>query len=221
MIDRILDFIYPPRCAFCRALLRTRRRTSARACRKRCRATPGTYTPRRDAHPTVLAPRYEGRVRESLLRYKFGGLTAYAAVYAEFLAKCIDENGISCDSITWVPLSRRRLRQRGYDQARLIAEELAKSGWAYPANGFWSSGGIPSRSPGSPTGRSGRNNAAGVYAILNAERVKGKRVLLVDDIVTTGATLASCARGAPDARERRGLRAACGYRGIKAEYVIV
>ncbi|MDO4990324.1 MAG: phosphoribosyltransferase family protein, partial [Eubacteriales bacterium] len=42
-------------------------------------------------------------------------------------------------------------------------------------------------------------NAAGVYAVMNAERVKGKRVLLVDDIVTTGATLASCAGVLADA----------------------
>lgn len=69
---------------------------------------------------------YEGAVRESLLRYKFQGAAAYAKVYGELLSKCIDENGFSCDIITWAPLSRRRLRHRGYDQARLIAEETAK-----------------------------------------------------------------------------------------------
>ncbi|MDO4990842.1 MAG: double zinc ribbon domain-containing protein, partial [Eubacteriales bacterium] len=129
MITKLLDFFYPPRCAFCRRLLRTG--SGLWVC-PACLETLPRLTrdeQRRDVPHTelVLAPlRYEGVVRESLLRYKFGGLTAYAAVYAEFLAKCIDENGISCDSITWVPLSRRRLRQRGYDQARLIAEELAK-----------------------------------------------------------------------------------------------
>ena len=201
MIDRILDFFYPPRCAFCRALLRTG--TGLWVCPSCLEKLPRLTKDeqRRDVRHTelVLAPlRYEGVVRESLLRYKFGGLTAYAAVYAEFLAKCIDENGISCDSITWVPLSRRRLRQRGYDQARLIAEELAKR-LGLPCECFL----VKRRHTRPQSGISDREkrkaNAAGAYAVLNAERVKGKRVLLVDDIVTTGATLASCAGVLADA----------------------
>ena len=201
MIERILDFFYPPRCAFCRTLLRTG--TGLWVCPSCLEKLPRLTRDeqRRDVSHTelVLAPlRYEGVVRESLLRYKFGGLTAYAAVYAEFLAKCIDENGISCDSITWVPLSRRRLRQRGYDQARLIAEELAKR-LGLPCERLL----VKRRHTRPQSGISDRekrkNNAAGVYAILNAERVKGKRVLLVDDIVTTGATLASCAGVLADA----------------------
>ncbi len=201
MIDRILDFFYPPRCAFCRALLRTR--TGLWVCPSCLEKLPRLTRDeqRRDVSHTelVLAPlRYEGVVRESLLRYKFGGLTAYAAVYAEFLAKCIDENGISCDSITWVPLSRRRLRQRGYDQARLIAEELAKR-LGLPCECLL----VKRRHTRPQSGISDREkrkaNAAGAYAVLNAERVEGKRVLLVDDIVTTGATLASCAGVLADA----------------------
>ena len=69
---------------------------------------------------------YEGDVRQSLLRYKFGGVRAYCDIYAEFLVKTIDERAVSCDIITWVPLNAKRLRRRGYDQARLIAEETAK-----------------------------------------------------------------------------------------------
>ena len=201
MITKILDFFYPPRCAFCRTLLRTG--TDLWVC-PRCRETLQRLTPgeqRRDVPHTelVLAPlRYEGAVRESLLRYKFGGLTAYASVYAEFLAKCIDENGISCDSITWVPLSRRRLRQRGYDQARLIAGELAKR-LGLPCERCL----VKRRHTRPQSGISNREkrkaNAAGAYAVLDAERVKGKRILLVDDIVTTGATLASCAGVLADA----------------------
>ncbi|MCR5576789.1 MAG: ComF family protein [Oscillospiraceae bacterium] len=192
---RFLDVLYPPRCAFCRRLLRTG--SELWVCPECLRTLPRLTRDeqRRDVKHTelTLAPlRYEGVVRESLLRYKFGGLTAYAAVYAEFLAKCIDENEISCDSITWVPLSRRRLRQRGYDQARLIAEELAKRldlpcecllvkrRHTRPQSGI-----------GSPTKR--RANAAGAYAPVDPQRARGKRVLLVDDIVTTGATLSSCA----------------------------
>ena len=195
MITKLLDFFYPPRCAFCRALLRTG--TDLWVCPSCLEKLPRLTKDeqRRDVSRTelVLAPlRYEGVVRESLLRYKFGGLTAYAAVYAEFLAKCIDENGISCDSITWVPLSRRRLRQRGYDQARILAEELAKR-LGLPCERLL----VKRRHTRPQSGISNRAkreaNAAGVYAVTDPERVRGKRILLVDDIVTTGATLASAA----------------------------
>ena len=195
MIRRILDFFYPPRCAFCRKLLRTGTELwVCPSCRESLRSL-APEEPRRDVPHTelVLAPlRYEGMVRESLLRYKFAGLTAYAAVYAEFLAKCIDENGISCDSITWVPLSRRRLRQRGYDQARILAEEVAKR-LGLPCERLL----VKQRHTRPQSGISNREqrkaNAAGAYRIADARRAEGKRVLLVDDIVTTGATLASCA----------------------------
>ena len=195
MITKLLDFFYPPRCAFCRALLRTG--TDLWVCPSCLEKLPRLTKDeqRRDVSRTelVLAPlRYEGVVRESLLRYKFGGLTAYAAVYAEFLAKCIDENGISCDSITWVPLSRRRLRQRGYDQARILAEELAKR-LGLPCERLL----VKRRHTRPQSGISNRArreaNAAGVYAVLDSAHVEGKRILLVDDIVTTGATLSSAA----------------------------
>ena len=128
ILDFILDLLYPPRCPFCRRLLSDGDETVCRDCRRRyTEQRPGGY--RREIPHTkyVIAPlAYEGAVRESMHRYKFNGVTAYARTYAEIIGKCIDENQISCDIITWVPLSRKRLRRRGYDQARLIAEELAR-----------------------------------------------------------------------------------------------
>ena len=150
--DRILDLLYPLRCAFCRRFLTDEESGVCRFCKKRYN---GARIERELEHigACVAAFRYEGAVRDSLLRYKFHGVTGYGAVYAEYLAKCIDETGISCDIITWVPLSRRRLRQRGYDQARILAEETAK-GWSFPVKDCWRSGSIPDHSRGSETRKS-------------------------------------------------------------------
>lgn len=195
ILDRILDLLYPPRCPFCRRLLQNTGRTLCPDCSRRYASLPvGGY--RREIPHTrcVIAPLpYEGAVRESLHRYKFGGVTAYARTYAEFLGKCIDENQISCDIITWVPLSKRRLRKRGYDQARLIAEDLAER------LGMESSPLLKKRVNTKPQSRTGnmekrRVNAAGVYVCPDPDAVRGKRILLVDDIVTTGVTLSECAR---------------------------
>ncbi len=194
ILSYFLDLLYPRRCAFCHRLLDGDAKVCP-ACRKKLPYTLG------DAQRIKLAGTggiyaalyYEGDVRNSLLRYKFHGLNAYASVYGDFLSKCIDENGISCDIITWVPLSKRRLRRRGYDQARLLGEELAKRQGLVCLALLRKVRNTPAQSR---TGNAMRRkaNIAGAYAALNESAVSGKRVLLVDDIVTTGATLAECAK---------------------------
>ena len=136
---------------------------------------------------------YEGDVRESLLRYKFGGISSYADIYAEFIAKCVDENEISCDIITWVPLSAKRFRRRGYDQAKLIADELSKLTGIECLNLLRKNRNNPAQS-GTGTAEKRRANVAGVYSSKNSAYISGKKILIVDDIVTTGATLSECAR---------------------------
>ena len=190
--DAVLDLLFPRRCAFCHRLLSGPDPVCS-LCRDKLPYTGPAARQQLSAIRTCVSPLYyEGHVRDSLLRYKFGGLRMYAQVYGEFLAKCIDENGISCDSITWVPLSRRRLRQRGYDQARLLAEELARH-TGLPCEPMLRK--IRHNRAQSSTGNAKRRreNVKGVYAPYPGAEIRGRSVLLVDDIVTTGATLSACA----------------------------
>ena len=191
-VDMLLDLLFPRKCAFCRRLTQN----GASVCPLCKEKLPYTgYSARQDfPHlDACYSPLYYTEaVRQSLLRYKFGGLRMYASVYGEFLAKCIDENHISCDSITWVPLSRMRLRKRGYDQARLLAENLA---------GRLSIPCVPTlrkirnnpRQSATGNAEKRRRNVRGVYAALPEADVHGKTLLLVDDIVTSGATLSEAA----------------------------
>ena len=190
-LDRLLDLVYPPRCALCRRFLMEKETGVCRFCRKKYE---GTSVRRELEHVSFcVAPfRYEGQVRESILRYKFHGLTAYGAAYADFLAKCIDESGISCDSITWVPLSRKRLRSRGYDQARILAEATAQR-LGLPCERLLEKRVDTRPQSGMGDAERRRENAKGVYACCAPEKVSGRRILLIDDIVTTGATLSECA----------------------------
>ena len=116
----------------------------------------------------------------------------YAAVYGEILAKCIDENHISCDSITWAPLSRQRLRKRGYDQARLLAAAAAKKLSIPCVPMLRKIRNNPAQS-GTGNAEKRKQNVKNVYAPLPDAPIRGRHVLLVDDIVTTGATLGACA----------------------------
>lgn len=191
----LLDLLYPPKCAFCHRLLRDEKDGICRFCRDKLPRTSALAVRTDLKHiDRCAAPLfYENAVRDSLHRYKFSQCAGYAGIYAELVVKCIDENQISCDSITWAPVSRRRLRKRGYDQSRLLAEEIAKKL------------GVPCvktlekvrhnrqqsliRDP-----KARRENVKGVYRCADPEAVSGKRLLLIDDIVTTGATLSECAR---------------------------
>ena len=195
VVDWLLDLIYPPRCAFCRRLLSGREKGVCRFCRPKLPYVPadGQVQHFRNVDKCLSPLYYHGNVKDSLHRYKFGGATAYADIYSEFIVKCIDENQISCDSITWVPLSRRRLRKRGYDQAELLAKLIAKHLGQRPVRLLKKLRDTPPQSrTGSAEKR--RANIAGAYACLRPALVQGKRILLVDDIVTTGATLSEAAK---------------------------
>ena len=128
-ISFLLDLLYPPRCAFCHDFLETSREGVCAHCRT---GLPFAQNGGRQHFPFIpacVSPlNYEGNVRESLLRYKFGGATGYAKVYGRLVAETVrTELPGAYDIVTWVPLSRKRLRERGYDQARLLAKATAKA----------------------------------------------------------------------------------------------
>ncbi len=194
LIDEALDLLFPPRCAFCRRLLTGKRRGVCGDCLVKLPWVPAAVQEKsvKNIAKCVAPLYYEGAVRESLLRYKFSGLTVYRQIYGEFVRKSIDENEISCDIITWAPLSRARLRKRGYDQARLIAEAVGKL-LSVPTAELLRK--IKDTPPQSGVGGAAdrARNASGAYVCTDAEAVRGKRVLIIDDILTTGATLSECA----------------------------
>lgn len=193
--EKALDLLFPPRCPFCRSLLRDGETALCASCRRELPWAVGTAQCQSFSHirRCVSPLYYDGLVRRSLLRYKFRGYALYAKKYSEILANCIDENQVSCDIITWVPLSEKRLRARGYDQARLLAEGIGERRGLPCARLLIKTADNPPQSA-TGSGEKRRKNVAGVYAAADPALAAGKRVLLVDDIVTTGATLNECAR---------------------------
>ena len=142
---------------------------------------------------------YEGKVREGLLRFKFQGARAAAGPLGELVARCAAERFSGAfDVVTWVPVSRRRLRSRGYDQARLLAESACRLWEVRPEQLLQKITDTPAQS-GLTEEAARRANVLGVYEAAEPERIQGCRILLVDDICTTGATLAECARTLRDA----------------------
>ena len=195
LVDGILDIFFPPRCAFCRRRLRPGENGLCR----RCEAELPWCDPARKPGPAfvdaVCSPlQYRDSVRDALHRYKFSGVTAYAGVFGRLVADCVRENlAGEYDLISWVPLSSERLAERGYDQAMLIAlaaalelDDVAVETLRKTRN----------TAPQSLTANAGerRANIAGAYEVLDPELVRNRRVLLIDDIITTGNTVSECAR---------------------------
>ena len=194
-LKAVAELLWPSKCIFCQELLL---HPDYDFCDRCAVSLPlhsrGEQTRHLSPFYRCVAPfSYEGRVRESLLRYKFSGSAHYAEIYADFLTKCIDENEISCDSITWVPLSRAHLRRRGYDQSRLLAEAVAKRKGLPCVPALVKLRNTKTQSS-LRSAAERKKNVSHAYAVSDPEAVRGKHLLLIDDIATSGNTLAECGR---------------------------
>ena len=176
---------------FCRAVLIKDEHLVCGACPPRL---PRTTSDRKlEGGMVCLAPlRFEDEVRESIHRFKFGGRSFYSGAYARIMAEEVAKLPPGTwDTITWVPVSKRRLRQRGYDQAQLLARDLGTELGCTP---------LPllkkirnNKAQSSLVGeKKRRDNVKDVYTLTEGAEIAGKKILLVDDVATTGATLNAC-----------------------------
>jgi len=197
LFDRFLDLLFPPKCPFCHHVLADEEQGFCSRCQSTlpwCVGTAGEQKP--EFLSGCVSPLYyRDFVREGIHRFKFSNRPGYAGVFGMLLSQAAGDawKEVSFDLVTWVPLSKRRLRSRGYDQARLLAEQTARH-LGLPVMGTL----VKVRHTGAQSLLSSestrRANVLGAYAPLTGTDLTGKTVLLCDDVVTTGATLSECAR---------------------------
>ncbi|MBR5489717.1 MAG: ComF family protein [Oscillospiraceae bacterium] len=195
LISLLLDVLFPPKCVFCGEILPRKEGRICEKCKSELPYTGSHPSQKGDFFSVCVAPLYyEDEVRESLIRYKFGGAPGYGAVYGALLAECISgELEGRWDILTWVPLSAKRYKERGYDQAKLLTDAVGAKLGVKPISTLRKVKHIPKQATmGSPEKR--RANISGAYIVSNREAVEGKRILLIDDIITSGSTLGECAR---------------------------
>lgn len=211
---RTLDLVFPPRCVGCRSFgsflcpdcLATMPRAQPPRCPvcwmpvlspaegpgagdvcARCRGRPFAFEAARC--PFV----YDGAAREAVHALKYHGVSAVAEVMARAMAECLQAWGPPVAALVPVPLTGGRRRSRGYNQSELLARELSRLGGLPLATGL-----LIRRRGAAPQARAvdeaaRRANVAGAFAVRHRGPLAGP-LLLVDDVMTSGATLDACAR---------------------------
>ena len=124
IFETLASLLFPPRCAFCGRL-------GVRGVCSECeKALPYCKTPlhERAEIGACLAPlKYDGIVRDALLSYKFHGSQSRCAGFGDILAQAAAEHfGGEFDLVTYVPVSKKRKQERGYDQSYLLARETCR-----------------------------------------------------------------------------------------------
>lgn len=192
-LDWVLDLLFPPKCPFCGRLLEK----GDLLCPECQRGLPwlegrGAETKVELTEGCVSALRYEDKVRSAIHGYKFSGRSARSIPFGVLVTQAIRDHGLSADLVSWPSLSKKRLRRRGYDQAELLAREVGKH-LGLPVLRTVDKQDRPAQS-GIEGEAARRANLLGAYTALDPEGFRGRTILLVDDVVTTGATLSECAK---------------------------
>ena len=189
----LMHLLFPPKCVLCGTLLKGAELDLCRDCRAEAPAYPNRKEKLQFLDSFTAVWYYEGNVRHSLLRYKFYGARKHADSYGRLLAmRLLETNPEGFDLLTWVPVSRLRKLRRGYDQVELLAKAVGRELEMQPQ---------PlvrkirhNRPQARITGSAQRRaNVLGAYRMENVD-ISGKKILLLDDILTTGATAGEVAR---------------------------
>ena len=189
----LLDLLYPPRCPFCGRVLERGEDRLCALCQRELPRTDGPG-PAPEGCDVCLSPLfYRDGVRRAVHLYKFKGGAELAGLFGELMAQCPSgRRDRAADLVTWVPLHPKRKKRRGYDQAELLARRTAEL-CGIPAISTLEkvrNTGVQSRQN---TEADRRANVEGASRALPGLDLTGKRVILVDDVTTTGSTLAQCA----------------------------
>ena len=194
--EELLRLVYPPKCVFCGTLLEREEQDACKACLAELPWTDESSAVRTGrAFSRCVSPFFlTGKVHQALVDYKYHQRESYGVCFGRWMGACARRcRSDPFDLVTWVPVSRRRLRERGFDQCRALAVQVAKVYGMRPVRTLKKWKDVPSLASSEASPAMRRKLVAGVYRVISPETVAGKRILLVDDIITTGSTLEEAA----------------------------
>lgn len=206
VIKKLSYALFPKRCVICGEVVEPDRclcdncennkRIEGAICRRcgcsaddcKCRAGD------KSKYECVTAPFYfEKGASNAVYRFKFYGYTELAKAMADEMAEAVKQrySDVAFDYVTYVPLSKKRMKKRGYNQSELLAECVAKNiNVACREMLIKTRETDPQRES---TAAQRRRNLKNAFAAVNNADIRGRTILLIDDVKTTGSTLNECA----------------------------
>ena len=195
IIENLLNLIYPPICGFCGKIY------NDHLCKK-CEIKIKNYeiiSIRENSNAyfdeILYIFKYEDVIRDTLIKYKFQNKAYLYKTFSKIILKNKKMYSFlkSYDIIIPVPISKKRNKQRGYNQSCLIAKEISRS-----SNLKFENKCLIKQKDTIEQSRLDKKqrkiNVQGAYKIINKEKLFNKNILLLDDIYTTGNTVKECAR---------------------------
>ena len=194
-LKSILSIFFPKRCPFCGEVIATNE-VICKNCEKKInvKAIKNTLTTRSGRRFLCIAPfAYVEPIRSAIHDYKFRGAKSFAVPFGRYISDVLSEvvDITKVDLITSVPLHKARKRERGFNQSEIFAREISRiTGIKYVEtlkkvknNKIQHELRLDQRA----------ENVKNVYAVLDKTLVEEKRIIICDDILTTGNTMAECA----------------------------
>lgn len=191
-LERLFDLLFPARCLLCGERV-SPGEDICPGCRqevppkpfRRLYSLPGSGA---DGFQVTAPMDYTGGFRKTLYRFKFQGEYGLSRPLGRLMAKAVPE-GESFYCVAWVPMTGKKRREWGYDQSRLLAKAVARA-LGLPCRPLLEK----TRETDTQHELSRRDREKNVRNAYSARgEAAGKSILLVDDIITTGATLTECA----------------------------
>lgn len=143
----------------------------------------------------ICVGRYSDSLRDSLRRFKFGNKPSYYRAFGKLMALKVQNTAqmVHFDMIIPVPLYQSRKKQRGYNQAELLAEQVSKE-LKLPCKKNLLIKVRASKSQSVLNREERLINLDDAFMVTDEELLQGKNILLIDDIVTTGSTVNQCCK---------------------------
>lgn len=192
MFDYILELIYPTKCGICDKICKD---GICQKCRLELKKLEINLILQNNSYNSMHAFKYDGEIRRKLIDYKFNNKPYLYKMFTKILLKNEKVCGFlkKYDIIIPVPIHKKRKLKRGYNQTYLIAKEIAKNTHLkLEKDVLIKKKNVVEQSSLKKSKRI--NNIKNAFIVKNKDKITNKKVLILDDIYTTGSTIKECAK---------------------------
>ena len=190
----MLNLLFPRKCLLCEKILSKQELDLCNACREDTESFPEIKNTLSFVAGWTAMWYYKGNVRNGILQYKFYGRRSRGTNFGRLLSMhLLQRKYTDFDVLTWVPLSAAKFKDRGYDQVEQVGRSVARE-LGQPLTPTLKKVRDTTTQSTLEALDARRANVLGAYVVTNPEAVRGKRILLLDDVITTGSTASECAK---------------------------